>query len=305
VSEREAQRHEFLGFLSMRARLNTDDANQHNDDYDAVSSTEPAGVGVNQAQGERMGDPVNKILVGGAGSTDSERFLFAQCRRSYLQLWSYANLFRNQGKLGDGDGKELCDVMVVLGNSIVLFSDKNCAFPDSGNLELDWQRWEKRAISASRKQLRGAERWIRQFPNQVFLDRRCTCPLPIKLPAGENLRVYKVAVALGASDRFRRETGGSGSLMLDAHPSGDYRKPFVANLFDADGDVVHIVDEITLPVLLDELDTLPDLLEYLEAKERLVRRGSVIGLAGEEEMIGYSLDFGPGSPISKCPMGTN
>ena len=81
----------------------------------------------------------------GAGTTDSERFLFAQCQRSYLQLWSYANVFRNQGKLGDGDGKELCDVMVVLGNSVVLISDKNCAFPETGDLELDWQRWEKRA----------------------------------------------------------------------------------------------------------------------------------------------------------------
>ena len=160
-------------------------------------------------------------------------------------------------------------------------------------------------ITASRKQLRGAERWIREFPNQIFLDRQCTQPLPIALPAADKLRVYKVAVALGASSRFRRETGGSGSLLLDAVPSSSYRRPFVAKLLYDDGDLVHIVDDVSLPVLLRELDTLPDLLEYLDTKETLIRRLGVSSIAGEEDMVGLFLGLRAGMSELKMPDGVH
>lgn len=231
--------------------------------------------------------------IRGEGTTASERFLFAQSRRSYLQLWSYANVFRDQGRIGGGDGKELCDVMLVFGNSVVLFSDKECKFPDTGNLELDWKRWERRAISASRKQLAGAERWIRRFPDRIFLDRRCTTRLPIAFPEPDKLRIHKVAVALGAADRFRREKGGSGSLFQCVVPpssaEGALMQPFMVSIVEDDGTICHILDDATLPVLLREIDTLPDLLEYLEAKETLVRGGNVVGIAGEEELVGLFL----------------
>ena len=255
------------------------------------------------------GDPPKAVLGSSSGATPTERFLYAHCQRSYLQLWSYANVFRDQGKGGGRtEGKELCDVLVVLGDAVILFSDKNSAFPNTGNEDLDWRRWHRRAIEASRIQLAGAERWIRSHPDRIFLDRECTKRVPVALPGPEKMRVFKVCVALGASARCRkRHPGCSGSLMLVAVlPDEQMHAPpvptFAVNLVDSAGDIVHVLDEVTLPVVLDELDTLPDLIEYLETKESLIRQKRVSSIAGEEDLVGLflgtragiaELDFAP------------
>jgi hypothetical protein len=57
--------------------------------------------------------------------------------------------------------------MVVCGNHIILFSDKTCAFPNAGNLKVDWARWFRECIAESAKQLRGAERWLKTNPNRA------------------------------------------------------------------------------------------------------------------------------------------
>ena len=49
----------------------------------------------------------------GDGTTDSERYLTALARRSFLSLWSYPNLYRDDG------GKEICDLLVVFENDIM------------------------------------------------------------------------------------------------------------------------------------------------------------------------------------------
>ena len=57
-----------------------------------------------------------------AGLTASEKVLADICDRSFLSVWSYPNLFRTPAK-------ELCDVLVVFGDNVVIFSDKSCAYP--------------------------------------------------------------------------------------------------------------------------------------------------------------------------------
>ena len=62
------------------------------------------------------------------GLTESERYLANLCEKSFLSLWSYPNVFRDQGrKEGKGDGKELCDLLVVFDRDVIIFSDKSCA----------------------------------------------------------------------------------------------------------------------------------------------------------------------------------
>lgn len=241
-----------------------------------------------------------------AGTTPTERLLFTLCRSSFLQLWSYANVFRDQGKKGAGDGKELCDVLVACGDAVILFSDKSCAFPATGKLEVDWQRWYRRAVEGSRRQLIGAERWIREFPDRVFADRRCTQRLHVTLPPADRMRVFKIAVALGAADRCRAHFGGgSGSLLL-MKPEGDGSDvahepgtiPFTVPLCLRDGTIVHVVDDITLPVLLKELNTISDFVAYLEAKEMLVGGRASLIVHGEEDLVGLFLGAGAGLPDS-------
>lgn len=59
-----------------------------------------------------------------AGVTASERYLNELCKRSFLSLWSYPNLFRDQGRrYGKGDGKELCDHLIIFNEHVIIFSD--------------------------------------------------------------------------------------------------------------------------------------------------------------------------------------
>ena len=108
-------------------------------------------------------------VVKAEGVTPSERYLASVADKSFLNLWSYPTPFRDQQKSDQGDGKELCDLLVVCGRYIVIFSEKTIAWPN-GDLILAWSRWAKRAVRDSAKQAKGAERWITQFPDRIFLD---------------------------------------------------------------------------------------------------------------------------------------
>jgi len=93
-------------------------------------------------------------VVRSQGVPASERYLGELCRRSFLSLWSYPGVLRDQGcSSGKGDGKEVSDLLVVFENRIIIFSDKNCDFADSGDLKLDWGRWYKKAILKSAEQV--------------------------------------------------------------------------------------------------------------------------------------------------------
>jgi hypothetical protein len=79
---------------------------------------------------------------------------------SFLNLWSYPNTFIDKKTGGKGDGKELCDLLVVCGEHVIIFSDKTVEWKNDVDVHLAWKRWYRRAIANSVDQIRGAERWI-------------------------------------------------------------------------------------------------------------------------------------------------
>src|SRR5262245_30585272 len=141
------------------------------------------------------------------GINSSERYLKSLCDHSFLSLWSYSSVYR-------APGQELCDLLVVFEDHIIVFSDKDCDFPNTGKLQLDWNRWFKKAVEKSAQQLWGAERWIRQYPDRIFLNPQATKPFPLSLPNPQNATIHRVLVAHGASKRCKQALGGSGSLMI-------------------------------------------------------------------------------------------
>src|SRR5438045_2082007 len=96
-----------------------------------------------------------------SGATPSERFLQQLCERSFLKFWSHPRVFQDDGVARCGQGKELCDLLVVFGNDILIFSDKHCEFPSHPDLHVAWTRWLKRAVFAGANQIYGAERRIK------------------------------------------------------------------------------------------------------------------------------------------------
>ena len=205
-----------------------------------------------------------------------------------------------------GEGKELCDLLVVFGNDVIIFSDKSCEFPDTGDLRLDWQRWWKRAIAASVGQIAGAERWIRNFPDRIFSDKRCTTKLDVAIPALNTIRIHRVIVATGAANRCKGYFGGgSGSLMIEssAHARLAPARPFTIADATNDDKFVHLLDEVCLTDVLSERDTAADFVEYLTKKEAAMTSKHFIA-AGEEELLGhFLLTIGADGEHSFLPVG--
>ena len=225
------------------------------------------------------------------GFTASEKYLKHLCDNTFLSLWSYPNLYRDQGR--DGSGKELCDLLVVFEENIIIFSDKYYHFPDTGEILLDWRRWFRHSVQRSADQIYGAERWIKNFPGRIFLDSKCTQRFPLALPNVENAKFYRVVVAHGARARCKEYFGGgSGSLVYNSQVKGDqhFENPFTVGQIDPRRGYIHVWDDVTMEILLNTLDTIADLVAYLRRKEKLIiEQGVSIIAAGEEDLLGYYL----------------
>jgi hypothetical protein len=229
------------------------------------------------------------LIKKGSGVTETEKRLARLAEDSFLSLWCYPNLFRDQGQRNNGDGKELCDLLVVFGDDIIIFSDKSCAFPNKSP-DLDWRRWFKKAVFEAAEQAYGAERWILRYPDRIFLDRKCTDRFPVPLPPPERRRVHRVVIALHAAERSRAFFGrGNGSLRLKPSLVGrsHYDLPFTIGQLDPTRGYVHVLDEFTFDVLMSEVDTASDFVEYLSKKERAIATGAFVEADGEEELVAY------------------
>lgn len=230
-------------------------------------------------------------------ATPSERYLAKLCRDSFLRLWSWLKVYRDQGWGAGSEGKEVCDLLVVFQDYIIIFSDKYCKFPCSGNLERDWCRWFKSAVWKSAQQIWGAERWLKEHPDRLYLDKSCTQPFPIALPDAKSACFHRVVVAHGSGSPSRAVLGGSGSLMVipeiigERHfqPSKGPILPFAVGRLSEKKGFIHVIDDFSLDVLLQTLDTIADFIRYLERKEAFVESGKLGTAAGEEELLAYYL----------------
>lgn len=184
--------------------------------------------------------------------TRTEKLVYEFCNSTFLSLWSFPN------PLGKKD-KELCDVLVVCEPNIIIFSVKDIKIRDSGNPKLDSKRWIVRAIKSSVKQIYGAERFI-ENATQIKLKGQKTI---IDLPNDKEWQIHRVAVAYGRGEKFPLQYG-------------DFGNGFV-----------HVFDERAIEIVLRELDTITDFINYLDTKENFIRSGKFPYSYNEEDMLGY------------------
>lgn len=206
------------------------------------------------------------------GITSAERYLKKLCERSFLSLWSYAGIFRDQWiSPTSKEGKEVCDLLVVFQDHILIFSDKDCAYQMDGDEEINWRRWFKRAVQNSAKQIWGAERWIKENPQRLFLDSACTQRFPFPLPDPTKAIFHRIVVAHGVVEACKARLGGSGSLMMISDLIGpqhtakvnDGGRLFTIGQIDPAKGYIHVFDDTTLDIILCHLDTITDFLLYL------------------------------------------
>lgn len=187
----------------------------------------------------------------------SEELVSKLCTKSFLSLWSYPNPIR-----GKDSGKELCDVLVVCEPDVIIFSVKENGVTDSGDISVDWSRWHKRAIEESCKQIYGAERLISNSTNVITKEGDVGLPFPHV----SCRRIHRVAIALGSKGKVPIQFGNFG-------------KGFV-----------HVFDEVSLDIIMNELDTISDFVKYLIDKESLYDSGvKTLFSGGEEDLLAWYL----------------
>ena len=179
-----------------------------------------------------------------------EEFIHFLCRQSLLSLWSYANPLGN-------DGKELCDVLVVCEPDIIIFSVKEVTSSQGEDIAVDQKKWSTiSAIEKAVNQICSAERSIKSATHVIRKDG--TCGLPLPEPTAR--RIHRIVVTFGGDAKawkFR----------------GDFGKGFM-----------HVFDERSLGVVMSELNTITDFIQYLCDKEEFYeRKGETIFDGGGEE----------------------
>jgi hypothetical protein len=185
----------------------------------------------------------------------SEQWVYDICRKSFLSLWSYVN---PQGRAG----KELCDILVVCDPHVLVISVKEAALSDTGDVSVDWDRWTRKAIDASIRQIKGAIRWLDSAQHVVQKDGSSG----LEFPPMERRIYHRIAVAFGGKDKV--------PIAPSSVPDD---KPY------------HILDEKSLFLLVRHLDTISDFVDYLGAKEALLSRAGLFINGGEENLLGMYL----------------
>lgn len=238
-------------------------------------------------------------IIRSEGVTPSENRLVKLGERVFMGLWSYPNpMF-----LTSSGYNELCDLLVICGDNVLVFSDKNIKFSEEADLLVAWKRWERKAILASIKQLHHAENIIRDHPELIWLNKKQK--LPVSIPSKEKLKIHLICVANGATDACKRffGSGCTGSLRFsNMSKTKDLKQEefhalslkeqkqyldftlFYAHDYMPSKTFVHVFDDFSLPFVLNELNTLTDFVWYLEEKERFIRTISVT-YTGEEDLL--------------------
>lgn len=209
----------------------------------------------------------------------TEKTLSDLCDLAFLKLWSFPNPYKESGK-------ELCDVLVVFDNNIIIFSVKNIKYNENKGLA-GWQRWKRKAIDESITQINGAEKWIKNHPDQIYLNKNCNTIIPIN--SKKKFKIYRIVVAHGISDSIANIPGNtSGSLGIKYSDNNDFEDiQYFVEL--PKSPIYHILDSANLEILLKELDTITDFINYLKEKEKAIKLSKIVTYTGEEDVMGQYL----------------
>jgi hypothetical protein len=165
---------------------------------------------------------------------EAEELVNSLSNGAYLKYWCYPNPIDVEG-----DKKEICDLLILFFDTAIIISVKNY------DLKGNYERYKKKVIEKSSKQLFGAERKL--FKS----DRLIKISHPEKGDEIFNPDDYKnvFRITISAGEDF-----------------DDYE--FIDNK-EGKGSV-GIFNRETFEIIIQELDTIKDLTEYLKSREDLL-----------------------------------
>lgn len=175
-----------------------------------------------------------------------EEFVNEIAYKSFLKYWCYPGPEDEKGSR-----KEVCDLLIIFGDTIIIFSVKNYEFKENH------PRYFRNTIDKAIKQIYGAERKLLNQNKDLFIkhpDRELE-----RFPKAEIKKVHRLIVNLGEGVKF--------------YPFSSKTK---------NEKFITILDKDAFKTITEELDTIPDFIEYLEKREALFFDKEVLILPGEE-----------------------
>jgi len=166
---------------------------------------------------------------------------------SFIEHWCYPS-----PKDENGDKKEICDLLILFGDKLIIISVKNYEFKDF------YSRYFRRTIDKAVKQIYGAERKLLKSKIDIFIKHPKRDIE--KFPKERVKEIHRVIVNLGEGVRFY---------------------PF--NKETKDEKFITLLDKEAFQTIVRELDTIPDFLEYLRKREELFANKTATIMPGEED----------------------
>lgn len=152
---------------------------------------------------------------------------------------------------------------------IVIISVKEIKYKNTASTT-GHNRWIKQAITKSVKQIRGAERWLKNTDTVKRHDARI-----INLPPKTERMYHRISVSLGSKGQVPIQYGDLGNGFI------------------------HVCDEKSTEILFKALDTISDFTNFLQAVENLSNNTRLISNGGIEDLIALYLPNNDLSNISK------
>jgi len=185
---------------------------------------------------------MNATEKGNIGEEFVNRIAFS----SFFEYWCYPS-----PKDEFGDKKQICDLLIKFDDNLIIISIKNYEFKDL------YPRYFTKTIEKAAKQIYGAERKLLNSNRDIFIKHP---KIDVeRFPKERINNIYRVIVNLGEGVRFY---------------------PF--NKETQDEKFITILDKEAFQTIVQELDTIPDFLEYLRKREELFVDKTVTILPGDE-----------------------
>ncbi|AQX90590.1 MULTISPECIES: hypothetical protein [Elizabethkingia] len=169
---------------------------------------------------------------------EGENFVNEIAYKSFFKYWCYPG-----PKYENGDKKEICDLLIVFNDICIIFSVKNYEF--KGN----HIRYFNNTIEKAVRQLNGAYKTLFKkdkveikHPNRDVEE----------FPRNQIKKIFKIIINLGEGVDFYDITRTQNN-----------------------SDFITIFDKETFQTIAEELDTIPDFIDYLEKRELLFKNKTV------------------------------
>ncbi|MBK6900816.1 MAG: hypothetical protein IPH09_16720 [bacterium] len=186
--------------------------------------------------------------------------LHTLAKTTFLDDWCYLN-----PKLPNG--KELCDLLVVFGDQVIVWQVKDLKIHKDG-------RYSRSKVEKNLRQLAGARRQLSECKTILQLDnprrgKEAYNPASAK-------RIILISALLGEGEDFYSMAANAG------------------------GHTAHMFTRESGEIILRELDTISDFLTYFEAKESFLNSPARVAInGGEEELLAFYLEQGRSFDILK------